>query len=132
MNEYDVPRGTTLFAGQQALVYITNFGFYLALARTLSLAEIGEISLLLAFLALFTTASQIALPLAATRFISASVSNSDYPTARVVAKTTMRLLVILAVILLSTVALLLPWASKLLPGLPAYFLILEVSFAGFF
>src|SRR3989442_1939841 len=129
---YDVSKGTSYFAIQQALVYAMNFAFYLVLARTLPLADIGEVSLLSAFLALFTTASQVALPLAATRFISASVASGDYATAGAVAKTTMRVVVVLAFVSLTSVAVLLPWTRTSLSYPSSYFLLLEVSLAGFF
>src|SRR5437879_6589995 len=129
---YDVSKGTSYFAIQQALVYAMNFAFYLVLARTLPLADIGEVSLLSAFLALFTTASQVALPLAATRFISASVASGDYATAGAVAKTTMRVVVVLAFVSLTSVAVLLPWTRTSLSYPFSYFLLLEVSLAGFF
>src|SRR2546422_2349735 len=132
ISSYNVPRGASYFVGQQALVYLTNFAFYLTLARTLTLTEVGQVSLLSAFLALFTTISQIALPLAATRFISTSIAGGDYSTARAVTRATMRLLIILAIVSLTTVALLLSWISVSLSGLSSYVVLLEVSFAGLF
>src|SRR2546422_7710362 len=120
ISSYNVPRGTSYFALQQALVYLTNFAFYLALARTLTLTEIGEVSLLSGFLALFTTASQIALPLAATRFMSTSVAKGDLQTARAVAKATMRLLLVLAIVSFAVVVTLLQWAVISFPGFSSY------------
>ncbi len=87
---YDVPRGTAYFTAQQIIVYATSFLYYI-LFRILNLAHIGQISLLTATIAVFTTLTQLALPLAATPFISSSIGSQDPQAAGAVTKTCLRL-----------------------------------------
>ncbi len=74
---YDVPRGTVYFTAQQVIVYATSFIYYILLSRILNLADIGQISLLTATMTVFATLTQLALPVAATRFISSSLGVQD-------------------------------------------------------
>ncbi len=52
---YDVPRGTVYFTAQQLIVYTTPLLYYILLFRILNLADIGQISILTATMAIFTT-----------------------------------------------------------------------------
>jgi len=93
---FNVPRGTAFIAYQQVAVYATSFVYYILLIRVLNLSQIGEISLLSAAMAIFTTLTQLSLPLAATRFISARMGDQDPSDASGVARTTLRLTLTLA------------------------------------
>ncbi len=84
---YDVPRGTAYLTAQQVIVYATSFLYYLLLFRILNLSDIGQKSLLTATMAVFATLTQLALPVAATRFISSSLGVQDPQSAGAVAKT---------------------------------------------
>ncbi len=84
---YDVPQGTAYFTAQQIIVYATSLLYYILLFRILNLTDIGQISLLTATTAIFTTLTQLALPVTATRFISRSLGSRDPHGAAAVAKT---------------------------------------------
>ncbi len=74
---YDDPRRTAYSTAQQVIVYATSFLHYIPLFRTLNLASIGQTSLLTATMAIFTTLTQLALPVTATQFISSSLEAQD-------------------------------------------------------
>jgi O-antigen/teichoic acid export membrane protein len=93
---FNVPRGTAYITYQQIVIYVTSFAYYIALFRILNLAQIGEVSLLAAALSVFTTVTQLSLPAAATRFISANIGSRYSSNAGGVARTTFRLLLSLA------------------------------------
>ena len=93
---FDVPRGTAYITIQQIVIYATSLVYYVLLVRVLNLSQIGEISLLTAALVIFTTLSQMSLPAAATRFMSASVGMRDAPHAAAAARTSLRLLLAIA------------------------------------
>ncbi len=112
--KYDVPRGTAVLTTQQAIVYPVSFIFYVLIARILSKSEIGQISLLAALLAIFTALTQLALPVAATQFISSSIGRGDASVAGAVAKKTFRLFLIAAVPGFLLAVLLSPWAGRVL------------------
>ncbi len=94
--DYNVARGTAYITAQQVVVYLTYFVFYVVTTRVLTRADIGAVSLLAATLAAFNTLTQLALPQAATRFISRHLASGERPLAGSVAKTTMRLTLLLA------------------------------------
>jgi O-antigen/teichoic acid export membrane protein len=108
---FNVPRGTAYITAQQLVIYAGSFVYYVLLIRILNLSQIGEVSLLAAVSAGFTTITQLALPAAATRFISASIGGKDPSTAGGVARTTLRLTITIAapVLLLSLLAS--PWIA---------------------
>jgi O-antigen/teichoic acid export membrane protein len=87
---YNVPRGAAYFTSQQVVSYLASFLFYITLARLLVPEEIGQVSLLAATLAIFNTITQLALPAAATRYISSSLGRGERNTAGSVVKTTLR------------------------------------------
>ena len=89
---FNVPRGTAYITIQQIVIYSTSLVYYVLLVRVLDLTQIGEISLLTAALVIFTTLSQMSLPAAATRFMSASMGIKDASHAAAVARTSLRLL----------------------------------------
>jgi O-antigen/teichoic acid export membrane protein len=103
---FNVPRGTAYITAQQLVIYASSFVYYVLLIRILNLSQIGEVSLLAAASAAFTTITQLALPLAATRFISASIGGEDPSTAGSVARTSIRLTITIAAptLLLSVLA----------------------------
>jgi O-antigen/teichoic acid export membrane protein len=88
---YNVPRGTAYLTTQQFITYTVYLIFYIALARILSPKEVGQISLLLAAQTAFSALTQLGLPSAATRFISASIGKNDRQTAGSVARTVLRI-----------------------------------------
>src|SRR6266702_3465567 len=95
--DYNVARGTAYITGQQVVVYLTYFAFYVVTTRVLTRAEIGAVSLLAATMAAFNTLTQLALPQAATRFISRHLASGERSLAGSVASTTLRLIILLAV-----------------------------------
>src|SRR2546426_9331266 len=103
---FNVPRGTAYITAQQLVIYASSFVYYVILIRILNLSQIGEVSLLAAASAGFTTITQLALPLAATRFISTSIGSRNPSTAGAVARTSLRLVttIALAVLVLSVLA----------------------------
>src|SRR2546427_4301285 len=109
---FNVPRGTAFITAQQLAIYASSFIYYVLLIRILNLSQIGEVSLLAAASAALTTITQLALPAAATRFISASIGGKDPSTAGAVARTSLRLTITIAtpVLLLSVLAS--PWIAS--------------------
>src|SRR5207249_1193864 len=76
--------------------------------------QIGRVSLLAIAVAIFGTLTQMSLPAAATRFISNRLGSRDAPGAGAVAKTTLRLILIIAAPTLLLTSLLSPWIGTLL------------------
>src|SRR5712692_10642708 len=95
--DYNVARGTAYITGQQVIVYLTYFLFYVVIARVLTKGEVGAVSLLAATSAVFATITQLALPQAATRYISRHLGTEERPMAGSVAKTTLRLILLISV-----------------------------------
>jgi len=93
---FNVPQGTAYITIQQIVFYATSFLYYILLVRVLNLSQVGEVSLLAAAGSIFTTLTQIALPLAATRFISSQIGSNDPAGASGVANTSLRLLLAIA------------------------------------
>ncbi len=93
---FNVPRGTAYITIQQIVFYATSLLYYVLLVRILNLSEIGEVSLLAAASSIFTTLTQLALPMAATRFISSHIGSNDPTSASSVAATSIRLLLAIA------------------------------------
>jgi len=108
---FNVPRGTVYFTGQQLVIYASSFAYYVLLIRILNLSQIGEVSLLAGASAAFTTITQLALPVAATRFISASIGGKDFSTAGAVARTSLRLTLTIAIPVLLLSSLASPWIA---------------------
>jgi O-antigen/teichoic acid export membrane protein len=108
---FNVPRGTAYITTQQLVIYATSLVYYVLLIRILNLSQVGEVSLLAAASSIFSTITQLALPAAATRFISASVGGKDPSTTGAVARTSLRLTITIAtpVLLLSVLAS--PWIA---------------------
>src|SRR2546421_1889845 len=92
---FNVPRGTAYITIQQIITYATSFLYYVLLVRILNLSQVGEVSLLAAASSVFTTLTQLALPLAATRFISSNIGSNDTTGASSVAATSLRLLLVI-------------------------------------
>ena len=74
------------------MFYGTAFLYYVLLVRILNLSQVGEVSLLTAASSIFTTLTQVALPLAATRFISGHIGKNDPASAAGVASKSLKLL----------------------------------------
>jgi O-antigen/teichoic acid export membrane protein len=89
---FNVPRGAAYITYQQIVVYVTSFVYYILLFRILNLSQIGVVSLLAAAMSVFTTITQVSLPAAATRFISANIGSQDPANTGGVARTTLRLI----------------------------------------
>ncbi len=95
--EYNVARGTAYITIQQVIVYLVYFLFYITIARVLTKPEVGAVSLLSAALAAFNALTLLALPQAATRYISSHLGTEERGLAGSVAKTTLRLGILIAV-----------------------------------
>ena len=129
---YDVPRGTAYFTSQQAILSIASFIYYVLLFRVLDLSQIGQVSLLAITVAIFGTLTQVSLPVAATRFISNRLGSRDAPGAGAVAKTTLRLILIIATPTLLLTSLLSPWIGTLLFNTPNTSSLLVTTFVAAF
>jgi O-antigen/teichoic acid export membrane protein len=108
---FNVPRGTAYITVQQLVIYASSFVYYVLLIRILNLSQIGEISLLAAASAVFTTVTQLALPAAATRFMSASFGGKDPSTAGAVARASLKITMTIAVPVLLLSFLASPWIA---------------------
>src|SRR2546427_9253889 len=108
---FNVPRGTAFITAQQLAIYASSFIYYVLLIRILNLSQIGEVSLLAAASATFATITQLALPAAATRFISASIGNNDPAAGGAVARTSLRLTITIAIPVLIVSLLASPWLA---------------------
>ncbi len=95
--EYNVARGTAYITFQQIIVYLAYFLFYIIIARVLTKAEVGAVSLLSATLAAFNALTLLALPQAATRYISGHLGTEERGLAGSIAKTTLRITILIAV-----------------------------------
>src|SRR5215467_5816985 len=126
--DYNVARGTAYITGQQLVVYLTYFFFYVVMARILSKADVGVVSLLAATLAAFNTLTQLALPQAATRFISRHLAAGEAQVAGSVARTTLRLTVLIAAPLVLVAVLLSGWINGWLFAGSDFSLALVVTF----
>ena len=92
---YNVPRGTAYLTAQQMVTYLTYFLFYVALPRVLiDPLKVTEITILLAAQSGFVALTQLGLPSSATRFISRSIGKGDRQTAGAVARTILRISVL--------------------------------------
>src|SRR2546425_8953031 len=109
---FNVPRGTAYITAQQLVIYASSFVYYVLLIRILNLSQIGEVSLLAAASAGFTTITQLALPAAATRFISASIGGKDPSNAGSVARTSFRLTITIGAPTLLLSVLASPWIAS--------------------
>jgi O-antigen/teichoic acid export membrane protein len=111
ITNFNVPRGTAYITAQQLVIYASSFVYYVLLIRILNLSQIGEVSLLAAASAVFTTITQLALPAAATRFMSASFGGKDPSTAGAVARTSLRVTITIAAPTLLLSVLASPWIT---------------------
>jgi O-antigen/teichoic acid export membrane protein len=109
---FNVPRGTVYITTQQLVIFATSFVYYIALIRILNLSQIGEVSLLAAASSIFSTLTQLALPAAATRFISASIGGRDSSSTGAVARTSLRLMIGIAAPVLLVSVLASPWIAQ--------------------
>ena len=109
---FTVPRGTAYITAQQLVIYVSSFVYYVLLIRILNLSQIGEVSLLAAASAAFTTITQLAIPLATTRFISSSIGGKDPSATGSVARTSLRLTITIAAPTLLLSVLASPWIAS--------------------
>jgi O-antigen/teichoic acid export membrane protein len=114
------------------VIYASSFVYYVLLIRILNLSQIGEVSLLAAASAGFTTITQLALPLAATRFISSSIGGKDPSTAGAVQRTSLRLVITIAAPTLLLSVLASPWIASTVFKNPDATSFLIVAFAASF
>ena len=92
---YNVPRGTAYLTAQQVVTYLTYLVFYVALPRVLTdLVKVTQIILLLAAQSAFVALTQLGLPSSATRFISRSIGVNDPQTAGAVARSILRVSIV--------------------------------------
>jgi O-antigen/teichoic acid export membrane protein len=129
---FNVPRGTAYITAQQLIIYASSFVYYVLLIRILNLSQIGEVSLLAAASAAFTTITQLALPAAATRFISASIGGKDPSNAGSVVRTSLRLTITIAAPTLLLSVLASPWIASTVFKNPNATSFLVVAFASSF
>lgn len=108
---FNVPRGTAYITIQQVVVYATSFVHYVLLVRILNLSQIGQISLLGAATGVFSTLTQLALPTAATRFISSDIGAGNSAEASAVARRTLGLVLMIATPSLIVTLFASPWIA---------------------
>ena len=87
-----VAKGTTYIAIQNVIQYFVAFMFYVVIARLLSQAEVGEMSLLFFCMGVFGTLTQLAMPVAAQKFVSENVGKGQIAKASATSKTTLKIL----------------------------------------
>jgi len=129
---FNVPRGTAYITIQQMVFYGTSFLYYVLLVRILNLSQVGEVSLLAAASSIFTTLTQLALPTAATRFISSHMGKNDPTGASGVAATSLRLLLVIAGPGLAIAILASPWIGTTVFKTADSSTLLVVTFAASF
>ena len=112
--------------------YGTSFLYYVLLVRILNLSQVGEVSLLAAASSIFTTLTQLALPTAATRFISSHMGKNDPTGASGVAATSLRLLLVIAGPGLAIAILASPWIGTTVFKTADSSTLLVVTFAASF
>ncbi len=126
---FNVVQGTAWITAQQIVVYLASFIFYVVLARVLTKAEVGAVSLIGAALAAFNVFTLIALPQASTRYISRHLGAGQEVLAGSVVKTTLRLAILVSVPAAIVASSFSPSINKgLFPGGEDYALALGVAF----
>jgi O-antigen/teichoic acid export membrane protein len=129
---YNVPRGTAYLTTQQIITYGAYLVFYVALARILRPEEVGQVSLLLAAQAAFVALTQLGLPSAATRYISGNIGKGDRQTAGAVARTILRLSILVGAVGFAVAALISPLVGPSVIGSSdAGTLLILTFFSGF-
>src|SRR5467141_410974 len=129
---YNVPRGTAYLTTQQIITYTTYLIFYVALARILRPDEVGQVSLLLAAQAAFVALTQLGLPSAATRYISGNIGKGDRQTSGAVARTILRLSILVGAVGFAVAALISPLVGPSVIGSSdAGSLLILTFFSGF-
>jgi O-antigen/teichoic acid export membrane protein len=129
---YNVPRGTAYLTTQQIITYTTYLIFYVALARVLRQDEVGQVSLLLAAQAAFVALTQLGLPSAATRYVSGNIGKGDRQTAGAVARTILRLSILVGSVGFAIAALVSPLVGPSVIGSSdAGTLLILTFFSGF-
>jgi len=129
---YNVPRGTAYLTTQQIITYATYLIFYVALARVLRQDEVGQVSLLLAAQAAFVALTQLGLPSAATRYISSNIGKGDRQTAGAVARTILRLSILVGAVGVAIAAIVSPLVGPSVIGSSdAGTLLILTFFSGF-
>src|SRR5205807_5163768 len=125
---YNVPRGTAYLTTQQIITYTTYLIFYVALARILKPDEVGQVSLLLAAQAAFVALTQLGLPSAATRYISGNIGKGDRQTSGAVARTSLRLSILVGAAGFVIAALVSPLFGPSVTGRPHAETLLTLTF----
>src|SRR5215831_2211675 len=126
---FNVVQGTAWITAQQIVVYLASFIFYVVLARVLTKAEVGAVSLIGAALAAFNVFTLIALPQASTRYISRHLGAGQQVLAGSVVKTTLRLAILVSVPAAVVASLFSPSINRgLFPSGEDYALALGVAF----
>jgi len=87
-----VAKGTTYIAVQNVIQYLVAFVFYVVIARLLSQAEVGKMSLLFFCMGVFGTLTQLAMPVATQKFVSENVGKGQIERASAASKTTLKIL----------------------------------------
>ncbi|MDH5770823.1 MAG: oligosaccharide flippase family protein, partial [Candidatus Bathyarchaeota archaeon] len=112
----EAAKGTLYIVVQNALQYLVLFLFYVMVARILSPADIGKISILVFFMTVFTVFTQFSLPVASAKFISESMGKGEAAVAGAVAEKAFRLVLLFSVPSMLLASFLSPWFSTILFG----------------
>jgi O-antigen/teichoic acid export membrane protein len=111
-----VARGTLYIAAQNVIQYLAAFIFYAVIARILPQADVGKITLLVFMMTLFSTLTQLAIPVASEKFISEYFGQGLIEKASAVAHTTFKLTLAIPILPLAALVLLSPNVSTLILG----------------
>lgn len=128
-----VTRGTLYISAQSALSFAVGLIFYMIVARILPREDIGALSALTFVYVTVPILAQLALPVAATKYISEYLGRGEVDKAAAVASTVKKLVVGLSLVVLAVMLLLSGWFSVLLWGnVTGAVIFITISVAAFF
>ena len=129
MQRARVARGALYITVQNVALYMIPLAFYAALARILTQSETGEIPIFYLVMAVFTTITQLAVPVAATKFISENIGSGRAATASASARTALKLILAISIPSALIGVIVSPWLSATVFGTPSEALLLQVVVA---
>lgn len=129
MQRARVARGTLYITVQNVVSYVAPLIFYAAVARILTQTEAGEIPVFNLVIGVFTVITQLAVPVAATKFISQNIGSGRATTASASARTALKLTLAISVPSASIGFIISPWLSAAILGTPSEAPLFQVVFA---
>jgi|TARA_B100001964_G_scaffold241195_1_gene312942 putative peptidoglycan lipid II flippase len=92
-----VAKGSVLIGAQNIIEFAVAFGFFFFLARIVTEAEVGQLSLLAFVMTIFTTLTQLSFPVAITKYVSEMVDNEERSNAGAVFRTGLKLILAVSI-----------------------------------